>query len=258
MKNAALITGASRGIGAALSREFAVSGFDLVLIARNEILLNALSSELQSQYGVHVKIIVSDLTERNAAEKIFRQLQDENISVEILVNNAGFNVYGEFVHTDLDKELQMIEVMIASTTRLTKFFVKQMTARGKGKVLNICSTGSFTPGPLDAVYQASKAYLLSFSEALQEELRGTGITVTALCPGATDTEFARRANMTETRLFNGWTMSAESVAKIGFKATMKGKRRVVAGFLNKLLVLTMPFSPKFLLLRITRYLLSTT
>jgi short-subunit dehydrogenase len=228
------------------------------LIARSIDRLKALSLELQSEYGVIAKVITCDLADHQAVEKIFSQLQDEKISVEILVNNAGFNVYGNFINTDLEKELQMIEVMIASTTRLTKRFIKEMAALGCGKVLNICSTGSFTPGPLDAVYQASKAYMLSFSEALQEELRRTGVTVTALCPGATETEFARRANMSETRLFKGLTMSPASVAKIGYKATMKGKRCKIAGLFNKLLVLTIPFSPKFILLRVTRYLLSTT
>jgi short-subunit dehydrogenase len=256
MKNVTLITGASSGIGAALAREFAAKGFDLVLVARNENALEALSSELRSQHGVLAKVIVSDLSARNAAEDILCQLQNEKIRLDILVNNAGFNVYGKFIHTDLDKELQMIEVMINSTTRLTKLFAKEMIALGRGRILNICSTGSFAPGPYDAVYQASKAYMLSFSEALHEELRGTGVTVSALCPGATDTEFANRAGMSEVRLFKGFTMSAESVAKAGFKAVMKGARCKIAGFPNRLLVLTIPFSPKFILLRISRYLLS--
>ncbi len=165
--------------------------------------------------------------------------------------------YGEFIHTGLGKDLQMIELMVASTTRLTEFFTREMAALGRGKVLNVCSIGSFTPGPLDAVYQAAKAYMLSFSEVLHEELRGTGVTVTALCPGATETEFARRANMSETRLFKGFTMSAASVARIGFNAAMKGKRCEVAGVPNKLLVLAIPFLPKSIVLRITKYLLST-
>lgn len=256
MKNTVLITGASSGIGAALAKEFAANGHDLVLIARNANRLETISSELRSRYDVLAKIIVRDLADRNSAEAIYRQLQDERINIEILVNNAGFNVYGEFVRTCLEKELQLIELMVASTTSLTKLFVKDMVTRGRGKVLNVCSTGSFTPGPLDAVYQASKAYMLSLSEALHEELRGTGITVTALCPGATETEFAKRANMSDTRLFKGVTMSAESVARIGIKAAVNGKRRVVAGFFNKLLVLSIRFSPTGMLLRITRLLLS--
>ncbi|MEW5814956.1 MAG: SDR family oxidoreductase [Spirochaetota bacterium] len=256
MKNTVLITGASSGIGAALAREFAINGHDLVLIARNTNRLETISSELRSQYGVLAKVIVRDLADRNSAEAIYRQLQNEKISIQILINNAGFNVYGEFIRTSLESELQLIEVMIASTTRLTKLFVKDMVTQGRGKVLNVCYTGSFAPGPLDAVYQASKAYMLSFSEALHEELRGTGITVTALCPGATETEFAQRANMSDTRLFKGMTMSAESVAKIGLKAAMKGKRSVVAGFLNRLLVLSIRFLPKGTLLRTTRLLLS--
>jgi short-subunit dehydrogenase len=256
MKKFALITGSSSGIGAEFAKEFAAHGFDLVLIARNTKRLQALSSKLQSQYKINARIITKDLSDPQSAEQIFRQLQEEKVHVDILVNNAGFNVYGEFVHTDLEKEIQMIEVMVSTTTRLSKLFIKEMVASGKGKVLNVCSTGSFTPGPLDAVYQASKAFLLSFSEALQEELRGTGVTVTALCPGATKTEFARRANMEEVRLFNGFAMSAASVAKIGYKATIKGKRCQIPGLFNNLLVLSSRFSPKFTLLKTTKFLLS--
>lgn len=256
MEKVAIITGSSSGIGAELAKEFAAHGFNLVLVARNTKRLEALSLKLQSQHKINAMLITKDLSDPQSAEQIFRQLQDEKIHVDILVNNAGFNVYGEFVHTDLEKEIQMIEVMVSSTTRLSKLFIKEMVARGQGKVLNVCSTGSFTPGPLDAVYQASKAFLLSFSEALQEELRGTGVTVTALCPGVTKTEFARRANMEEARLFKGFTMSAASVAKIGYKATMKGKRCQVPGLYNNLLVFSTRFSPKFALLKTTKFLLS--
>lgn len=255
MNKTALITGASSGIGAELAKEFAAHGFNLVLVARNARRLDSLSHELQSTYHVSTKVIVTDLSDLNSPNAIYRQLHKENTSVDILVNNAGFNVYGEFVHTDLEKELQMIQVMVASLTHLTKLFVKDMIARGSGRILNIGSTGSFVPGPLDAVYQASKAYVLSFSEALHEELRGTGVTITALCPGATETEFAKRANMTGTRLFKGKTMSAASVARIGFRGVMNSKRSVIAGFMNKFLVLTIRFSPKGMLLRIGRYLL---
>lgn len=256
MKKVALITGSSSGIGAELAKEFAAHGFDLVLVARNTERLKALSSELQSQHNIYAKLITKDLSEPQSAEQIFRKLEYEEVNVDILVNNAGFNVYGEFIHTDLEEEIKMIEVMVAATTRLSKLFIKKMVARGQGRVLNVCSTGSFAPGPLDAVYQASKAFLLSFSEALQEELRGSGVTVTALCPGVTKTEFARRANMEEVRLFKGFAMSASSVAKIGYKAAMKGKRCRIPGLFNSLLVLSARFSPKFTLLKTTKFLLS--
>lgn len=256
MKNTVLITGASSGIGAALAKEFAANGHDLVLIARNANRLNAIASEFKSRYGVLTRVVARDLADAESADRVYRQLREEGIRVDVLVNNAGFNVYGKFVGTDIKKELQMIQVMVASVTHLTKLFVRDMVEQGSGRILNICSTGSFAPGPLDAVYQASKAYMLSFSEALSEELRGTGVTVTALCPGATRTEFAERARMTGTRLFKGPNMSAESVARIGLKATMRGKRTVVAGLFNKLLVLSIRFSPKGMLLRIGRYLLS--
>jgi hypothetical protein len=256
MNKTVLITGASSGIGAELAKEFAARGYNLVLVARTADRLNSLALELHSRYRVSTKVIVSDLSDRDSANIIYRELRKENTAVDILVNNAGFNVYGAFVDTDLEKELQMIQVMVTSLTHLTKLFVKDMIAKGSGRILNIGSTGSFVPGPFDAVYQASKAYILSFSEAINEELRGTGVTVTALCPGVTETEFAKRANMTGTRLFKGKAMSAASVARIGFRAVMKGKRSVVAGFMNKVLVLSIRFSPKGMLLRFARYLLS--
>lgn len=255
MKNTAVITGGSSGIGVELAREFAARGYDLVLIARNPERLDATASEFKFRYGVLTRVIACDLSDAESAEAIYRELRKDSIRVDVLVNNAGFNVYGKFLETDIKKELQMIQVMVASVTHLTKLFAKDMIERGSGKILNVCSTGSFAPGPFDAVYQASKAYMLSFSEALSEELRGTGITVTALCPGATQTEFAERAGMTGTRLFKGITMSAGSVARIGVRAVMRGRRTVVAGLFNKALVLSIRFSPKGMLLRTGRYLL---
>lgn len=256
MKNSVLITGGTSGIGAALAKEFAAQGHNLVLVARNAERLKTVASELSMRYRVDTKVIACDLANPDSAESIFLQLRKENIPIDVLINNAGFNVYGAFVGTDLAKELQLIQLMVASVTSLTKFFVKDMIRRGSGRILNICSTGSFAPGPLDAVYQASKAYMLSFSEALSEELHGTNVIVTALCPGATTTEFADRAGMTGVRLFKWLTMSPESVARIGIKATTKGRRTVVTGVFNKLLVLSIRFSPKGMLLKTGRYLLS--
>ncbi len=183
MPKTALITGASSGIGYELSKLFAQDSYDLVLIARSENKLQDLAAKLQNEFGSQVKVIVQDLGINFAPKTIFSQLQEENITIDVLVNNAGFATYGLFTETDLQAELEMMQVNMVALTHLTKLFLPGMVQRRQGKILNIASTAAFQPGPLMAVYYATKAYVLSFSEAIANELIGTGVTVTVLCPG---------------------------------------------------------------------------
>ena len=197
---AALITGASSGIGSALAQVFARHGHGLVLVARDEGRLNELGASLHQQYGGAVHVIPKDLAIESSPRELFDEVLNRSIEVETLVNNAGMIVYGEFSKTDLAKELHMIWVNLLAHTQLTKLFLPAMIRRGKGRILNLGSTGSFAPSPTTAVYSATKAYALSFSEAIAEELDGTGVTVTALCPGATRSELQKRAGMEDVRL----------------------------------------------------------
>jgi short-subunit dehydrogenase len=251
----ALITGASSGIGRELTRIFARQGTNLVLVARDEGRLEQLADEVRKANGVDVMVMAFDLSRVGAAQEIFIKLQLESIRIDFLVNNAGFDVYGRFFETDLALELQMIHVNLIALTQLTKFFLADMVERGYGKILNLGSTGSFVASPLNAVYSATKAYVLSFSEALTEELRRSGVTVTALCPGATKTEFQQRAGMNEIRLLRLGVMDAEAVAEIGFRAMMSGKRIIVPGFFNKLQVFLTRLLPRRVMVRAARMML---
>ncbi len=239
----ALITGASGGIGEALAGVFAANGFDLILVARGEERLRAVGEALAQRHGVRATAIAADLAVPDAAARLTGELQGRGIAVDVLVNNAGFATYGHFTELDRDRELRMIQVNIAALTELTHRLLPGMVERRWGRVLNIASTAAFMPGPLMAVYYASKAFVLSFSEAIGEELRGTGVTVTALCPGPTSTGFQARAGMEESKLVRGRTiMDAETVARAGYAALMRGRPIVVPGLRNRLQAL----SPKLL------------
>jgi short-subunit dehydrogenase len=224
MKQTALITGASSGIGRELARVLA-RRYDLVLTARREELLNSLAAELQTQ--TRVRVVPLDLAQRGAPQKLFDSLRDETI--DILVNNAGFATYGPFWETPLDDETQLLQLNIVALTQLTKLFLLPMRERNRGKILNVGSTAAFQAGPLMAVYYASKAYVLHFSEALATELEGTGVSVTALCPGPTESEFQTRARMTMSRLVQGQLMSAREVAEIGVRGMEQHRRIVIPG-----------------------------
>ena len=255
----ALITGATSGIGHELSRLFAADGCNLVLVARNEQRLRQIADEFREAYGIAPKVIAKELSLETAPAEICAELEREAIVVDILVNNAGFQEYGPFSETDLQNELRMIQVHIAALTQLTKLFLPGMLKRGQGKILNVGSTGSFIPGgPFNAVYCATKAYVLSFSEAIAEELKGTGVTVTALCPGATSTDFARRADIEDIRLFRFQcgVMDPRKVAEIGYEAMMKGKRSVVAGIANQLTVFSLRYLPRRMMTITAKYLMS--
>jgi short-subunit dehydrogenase len=252
MKETALITGASSGIGLDLARLFAKDGCDVVLVARSEGKLRELAAELERDCGVKAHVIALDLAQPHAAQALVQRLP---VAIDVLVNNAGFGVTGPFVETDLAKELEMIQVNIVALTELTKLLLPPMVARRRGRVLNVASTAAFQPGPLMAVYYATKAYVLSFSEAIADELRDSGVTVTALCPGPTETGFAAVADMTTTRLFNvAKPMSSADVARAGYAAMKRGRRVVIPGVKNKLLTQSVRVSPRRLVTTIVRKL----
>lgn len=254
MRRTALVTGGSGGIGLELAKVIARNGFDIVLVARKRDTLEAAAGQLEGQYPVKVHVFAADLRRAEAPEAIFDFLLNESIPIEILVNNAGFGLGGEFAETDLNRELEMIQVNIAALTHLTKLFLPSMIKRKSGRILNLASTAAFQPGPLQAVYYASKAYVLSFSEALGEELRNTGVTVTALCPGPTRTDFASTAGVGNSRLFTLFGVAdADDVAEYGFQAMMAGKRVAIPGFRNKLVAQANRFSPRALTTKVARF-----
>src|SRR3982751_133180 len=249
----ALVTGASSGIGLELAKVLARHGYDLVLVARKRDALEAVAGQIEGQYDVKAHVFAADLRRREAPESIFDFLHNENIPIAILVNNAGFGLGGEFADTELTRELEMIQVNIAALTHLTKLFLPAMIKAKYGRVLNVSSTAAFQPGPLMAVYYATKAYVLSFSEALAEELRNTGVTVTALCPGPTATDFAEVAHMENSRLFSAFGVADPAeVAKYGFDAMMHGKRLAIPGIRNKIVAQSSRFTPRALSARIVR------
>jgi len=249
----ALITGASSGIGLELTRLFARDSYDLVLVARSEQQLKQLADELHEKFGITVKVIAKDLSVAGTPDEIFTELQQENVTADALVNNAGYATYGLFSELDLDNELRMMQVNMVALTHLTKLFLPGMLKNHRGKILNIASTAAFQPGPLMAVYYASKAYVLSFSEALANELRGTGVNVTALCPGPTESGFQKRANMEDSKLVSGRKiMDAVTVARAGYRGLMAGKTVVIPGIRNRILVESVRFSPRSMVTQIVR------
>src|SRR3990170_3197210 len=240
----ALITGASSGIGLDLAELFATDQHNLVLVARNEKILSRLADELGKAYRISVKVLIKDLALASAPNEVFAELQRESIHVDILVNNAGFGTHGFFAETDLATELQEMQLNMVTLTHLTKLFLREMLKKGKGKILNVASTAGFQPGPLMAVYYASKAFVISFSEALANELNGTGVTVTCLCPGPTRTDFQKRAYMQKSRVAGGRLMNSQTVARIGYEGLMKGKTMVIPRWDNKILAQSVRFGPR--------------
>ncbi len=252
MNNWALITGGSMGIGQELAKVFAANKFNLVLVARNEARLKTVAEELRTAYGIETKILVKDLSLPNAPQEIFEALRDTPISV--LVNNAGFGWRGAFVECDLQRQaLDMMHVNMDSLVALTRLFTPSMLARKQGQIMNVASTAAFQPGPFANIYFATKAFVLSFSQALSEELEGTGVTVSALCPGSTRTEFFERAEMKNMRR-DGLMMDAGVVAEAGFRGLMRGKRVVIPGWLNKMTATLANFVPTNVTTKIVRRL----
>jgi short-subunit dehydrogenase len=252
MKQTALITGASSGIGYDLAHLFAADGHDLILVARSEGKLRDLAGQLEQKHNIAARVIPADLERPEAPRRLFASVDGP---VDFLVNNAGFGLTGKFAGTDLERELAMIQVNVTALTHLTKLFLGPMIERGRGRILNVASTAAFQPGPLMAVYYATKAYVLSFSEAVAEELGGTGVTVTALCPGPTATGFATAAKMTNSRLFSVMKpMTSAKVARIGYNAMNRGKRVVITGTVNKVLAQSVRVTPRKMVTKVTRAL----
>jgi uncharacterized protein len=248
-KSAALITGASGGIGLELARLFAADGHNVILVARTREKLERLATDLQSQHAVHATVISVDLAEPSAPDEIFRITQEASIHVEFLVNNAGFGIRERFDQTNLKEVLEMIQVNVSALTHLSSLFLPEMLARAHGSILNVASTAAFQPGPWMAVYYATKAYVLSFSEALHNELRSSGIAVTALCPGPTPTGFQERAGSDDTKMMKSKLMArmdARMVAEKGYRGMLKNKRVVVPGFVNQLLAAGAHLGPRSL------------
>ena len=244
-RGTALVTGASSGIGLELATLLARDRHDLVLVARSRERLDAVARGLGEEYGVSVLVLAHDLSDPAAPEALARELAERGVAVDILVNNAGFGVYGPFAETPIAKELEMIQVNVTALTHLTKLLLPAMRARRRGRILNVASTAAFQPGPLMAVYYASKAYVLSFTEALANELDGSGVTVTALCPGPTITEFQKNAGVAQSRLFRSMlVMNAPEVARAGYEGMLRGKRIVIPGLGNRMLVQALRVSPR--------------
>ncbi len=251
--SAALVTGASNGIGLELARQFAAAGTNLVLVARSGDRLLALAGELRKQFNVEVAVLAKDLAAPAAATEVFNWCAERNIAIDYLVNNAGFGDFGFFHESDWAKQEQMINLNIGTLTHLTRLFLPGMIVRKQGRILNVASTAAFQPGPTMAVYFATKAYVLHFSEAISNELTGTGVTVTALCPGATESGFQSAAAMEESKLVKGKRLpSSADVAAYGYKAMMKGKVVAIHGWLNALLANGVRFAPRWLVLKMAR------
>lgn len=236
-KNYALITGATEGIGYELAKLFANDGYNLVIVARHSDELKNKAAEF-SQQGVDVITIAKDLFNREDAFALCEEVQSRNIQIDVLVNNAGQGVYGLFKDTEIERELEIVDLNIASTIILTKHFAKQMIARNYGKILNLASIASKTPGPWQAVYHATKAFVYSFSEAIRYELKENNITVTALLPGATDTDFFNKADMEQSAMVQDKSSLSDpaDVAKDGYEALMSGKDKIISGFKNKAMI----------------------
>lgn len=232
-----LITGASSGIGLELARCFARESYHIIMVAHHQGKLYEAAQQLQREYmGAQISTIDIDLSKDHAADRLFNEVQQRGIQLDVLVNNAGFGEYGPFYQSDLEKELGMIHLNVISLVHLTKLFLPHMLNRGTGKILQVGSVASFTPTPLQSVYGATKAFILSFSEALQEELKGTPVTVTVLCPPATDTNFFNVAGAQDSKIAQGDLATPEEVAATGFKALMAGDARAVPTFKAKLQV----------------------
>jgi len=256
MKNTALITGASSGIGLELARIHAEKGGNLVLVARSTGKLEELKYELEKKHGISIYIISKDLSQPNAATEVYAEIEKQNITIDFLINNAGFGDSGLFFDSVWEKQEQMINLNILTLTHFTRLFLKDMVERRNGKIMNIASTAAFQPGPTMAVYCATKAYVLSFSEAINNEAKEFGVTITALCPGATTSGFQAAASLEGSNLFEGKKLpTSMEVAKYGYKAMMKGKAVAIHGMMNNIMANSIRFTPRSLVVKVARMML---
>jgi short-subunit dehydrogenase len=235
-KRYALVTGASSGIGYELAKLFAQDGYNLIIVARTQEDLHQRATEFKEQYGVDVIPIAKDLFLKEAAFELYDEVKSKNVLVDVLVNDAGQGQFGLFVESDIRRELDIIQLNVASLTTLTYLFLKDMVARNEGKILQLASIASQMPGPWQAVYHGTKAYVLSFTEALIRELKDSAVTITALQPGATDTDFFNKADMQESKILDTKLSNPAEVAKDGYEALMRGDDKIVSGFKNKVMV----------------------
>ena len=246
----ALITGASSGIGLELARLFAKDGYRLVLVARDRAVLQQVGEELQSRYRIEVRISPRDLSHPSAPVELFQEMQEIGIAIDVLVNNAGFGGSGPFLETDWQHEAEMIQVNMIAVAHLSKLFLPQLRAR-RGKLMNVGSVAGFLPGPYSSVYYASKAFVVSFTEALAEELEGSGVTVTCLCPGPVQTNFQQRAHSAGSSRMNGpLYVDVREVARDGYEGMKRGKRIVIPGWKPRMLTLLVRVAPRATVARI--------
>lgn len=250
MKKVALITGASTGIGKEFAHIHAAKGGDLIVVARSKDKLEKLKKEIETTYATKVMVIAKDLSLSKAANEIYNEVTKAGIDLDYLINNAGFGGHGKFHERKWEDDLQMINLNVVALTALTRLFLPDFVKRNSGKILNVSSTASLMPGPLQAVYYATKAYVTFFSNAIAEELHDTNITVTNLMPGATETEFAKVSGMDKTDLFNK-TFSARGVAEDGYNAMLKGKLDIITGVSGsqKMMMAMIPLMPKKMMLK---------
>lgn len=244
-----IITGASSGIGKALAFEFAKGGFHVFLTARKETALKAVADECRDKFNVKTEIFPADLSDSNSIDSLIERISGQRF--EVLINNAGFGVKGSFAETSIDEELKMLNVQLTAMLKLTKAVLPEMVKSKAGKILNVASVYSFAPVPLQSVYSASKSFMLSFSAALRNEVEKTGVTVSVLCPGITQTEFRTRAGMIDKKDSG---MSAAEVARIAFDQTMRGKHVIVPGFQNKIFVVLAKYLPNDLTTSVMRFI----
>ncbi|MEX2564495.1 MAG: SDR family oxidoreductase [Cyclobacteriaceae bacterium] len=253
MNKTALITGASDGIGLELGKIHASNGDDLVLVARTISKLNELKSQLEKEFGINVLTIQKDLAVPDATKEVYEEVAKKNLSIHYLINNAGFGDFGLFHESDWEKQAQMINLNIMALTQFTKLYLEDMIQQGGGKIMNVASTAAFQPGPLMAVYFATKAYVLHFSEAINNEVKDKGITVTALCPGPTESGFKAGAQMEESTLMKGKKLpSAKEVAEFGYRKMIQGKAVAIHGTKNFILSNSVRFTPRSLVVKISR------
>ena len=257
MPKITLITGASSGIGMELARVFARKGHHLLITARRKDRLNKLKSELESDFGVKIYVVAADLSEKRAPSILFEYADDHNLVIDILVNNAGVGDFGPFYESDWDRQETMIDLNMKSLTHLTHLLLPKMLKLDRAYIMNVASNAAFQPGPNMSIYYATKHFVLAFSEAIAEELKDTGVTVTALCPGPTKSEFRKQAGMNKSLIYRTFPVpDSRQVAKYGYKALMRGKRVAVHGLTNKLFSVMVQLVPKRLVTPIVKYIIS--